>query len=300
MGDKYSEMFGGIFAAAMFVAIVALGIFSLFGPDKQLEIGSEAGSLNPSILEAPRPIAALDSVFIEELTWMEVRDALRDRKTTAIVATGGIEQNGPYLALGKHNYILRLTTERIARQLGNALVAPIVVYVPEGHVDPPSGHMRYPGTISVREDTFEALLSDITRSLISTGFQNIILIGDSGGNQKSMARVAKRLSAHWPSEGPKVHFIAEYYDNPRWDRWLEARGYHEVPEGFHDGLRYSLLMMLYDPQTIRADQRQAANKFSINGVPLSPIDERLALAEELVNHQVDVTVAAIRASLKDN
>src|SRR5437867_13090453 len=69
----------------------------------------------------PRPIDAVDAVFLEELTWIEVRDAMHAGKTTVIIATGGIEQNGPYLALGKHNYILRATTEAIARKLGNAL-----------------------------------------------------------------------------------------------------------------------------------------------------------------------------------
>src|SRR4030095_3482963 len=72
-------------------------------------------------LQAPRPIAALDSVFLEELTWMEVRDAMQAGKTTVIVGTGGIEPNGPYVALGKHNYVLQATTEAIARPLGNAL-----------------------------------------------------------------------------------------------------------------------------------------------------------------------------------
>src|SRR6185295_11228570 len=87
---------------------------------------------------SPRPIAAVDSVFIEDLTWMEVRDALKAGKDTVIVATGGVEQNGPYLVTGKHNVVLRGTTEAIARKLGNTLVAPIVQFVPEGDIDPPS------------------------------------------------------------------------------------------------------------------------------------------------------------------
>ena len=99
------------------------------------------------------------------MTWMEVRDAIRSGKRTAIIATGGVEQNGPYLVTGKHNVILRATTQAIARELGNALVAPIVPFVPEGDIDPPTGHMRYPGTISVRESTFRALLTDVAMSL---------------------------------------------------------------------------------------------------------------------------------------
>ena len=145
--------------------------------------------------DAPRPIAAVDSVFIEELTWMEVRDALREGTDTAIVAMGGVEQNGPYLVTGKHNVILRATTETIARRQGKVLVAPIVPFVPEGGFDPPSGHMRYPGTIGVTEDTFERLLSDICTSLRTHGFRHIVLIGDSGGNVTGMNNVANRLHA---------------------------------------------------------------------------------------------------------
>ena len=141
-----------------------------------------------------RPIEALDTVFVEEMTWMEVRDALRAGKTTVIVPTGGVEQNGPYLATGKHDYILRATTEAIARKLSNALVAPIVAFVPEGDIDPPTVHMKYPGTISLTEDTYERLLTDICATFRQHGFEHIVLIGDSGGNQKGMKEVAARLN----------------------------------------------------------------------------------------------------------
>src|SRR5687767_6300480 len=113
---------------------------------------------------SPRPIAAVESVFIEDLTWMEVRDVLKAGSDTVIVATGGVEQNGPYLVTGKHNVVLRGTTEAIARKLGNCLVAPIVPFVPEGDIDPPTLHMKYPGTISVREETFQVLVTDICGS----------------------------------------------------------------------------------------------------------------------------------------
>ncbi|MCH7717812.1 MAG: creatininase family protein, partial [Gemmatimonadetes bacterium] len=132
-------------------------------------------------LRSPRPIEALNSVWIEELTWMEVRDAIAAGKTTAIISTGGIEQNGPYVATGKHNYILQSACEWIARDLGDALCAPILKLVPEGNIEEPSSHMRYPGTISLREETFQAVLDDIASSLKAHGFKHIIFIGDSGG-----------------------------------------------------------------------------------------------------------------------
>src|SRR5690348_8833928 len=146
---------------------------------------------------SPRPIDAVDSVFIEDLTWMEIRDRLKDGVDTVIVATGGVEQNGPYLVTGKHNIILRGVTEAIARKLGHTLVAPIVPFVPEGDIDPPSSHMRYPGTISVSEDTFDRLLTDICTSFKSHGFRRIVLLGDSGGNQDGMKRVAEALGKKW-------------------------------------------------------------------------------------------------------
>ena len=134
-----------------------------------LAIASAAAAQNPDPA-MPRPIDAADTIWIEEMTWLEVRDALKAGKTTVIVPTGGIEQNGPYLATGKHNYVNRATCEAIARKLGNALCAPNVPFVTEGNFEPQSGHMRYPGTISLTDATFQALLTDIATSLKTHGF----------------------------------------------------------------------------------------------------------------------------------
>ena len=100
----------------------------------------------------PSPLAAEvpDTVFMEELTWTEVRDAIRAGKTTIIFPTGGTEQNGPHMVLGKHNFIVKHAAEQIARRLGNALVAPVLAYVPEGNIDPPSGHMHTPARFRCR------------------------------------------------------------------------------------------------------------------------------------------------------
>src|SRR5258708_7870493 len=95
-----------------------------------------------------------DTVFLERLTWDEVRDSLAAGKTTIIIPTGGTEQNGPHMAIGKHNVRVTANAEVIARRLGNALVAPVVAYTPEGNIDPPTGHMRFPRTISVPDPVF--------------------------------------------------------------------------------------------------------------------------------------------------
>ncbi len=248
-------------------------------------------SPNPNM---PRPIHAYDTVFLEEMTWLEVRDALRAGKKTVIVATGGIEMNGPYLALGKHNVVLRATTQAIARRLGDALVAPIVAFVPEGNIEPPSGHMRYPGTISLTERTFKALLTDIALSLRAHGFEHVVLIGDSGGNQAGMQQTASELTAKWRDGRTRIHFIAEYHDYPGLSKYMQTLGVNEVDEGHHDDFAITSEMMVVDPQTVRYAERVKAGKASINGVSLAPIERTVELGKQAVAWRADKTVNAIR------
>lgn len=244
-----------------------------------------------------RPMAAVDSVFIEDLTWLEVRDAMKAGKTTAIVATGGVEQNGPYLVTGKHNVVLRGTTETIARKLGNALVAPIVPFVPEGDIDPPSLHMKYPGTISVEERTYRQLLTDICRSLKTHGFENIVFLGDSGGNQAGMKAVAAALNTKWAGGKTRVHFIPEYYDYPAVGKFVAEHGIKETPEGHHDDFAMTAMMMSVDPTSVRSKQRIEAGKFSINGVKLAPMGKTIAWGKRIIEFRAEATVKAIRKSI---
>lgn len=244
--------------------------------------------------ESRRPIEAVDSVFIEDLTWMEIRDRMRDGVDTVIIATGGIEQNGPYIVTGKHNYILRGATERIARKLGNALVAPIVPFVPEGDIAPPSLHMKYPGSISLNEETYRALLTDICASFKTHGFKRIVLLGDSGGNQAGMKIVAEKLNAAWPN-ATRIVFVPEFYDYAGLAKWVEARGIRQQPEGLHDDFVISAQLLAVDPATIRAQQRIQAGNFRINGVDLAPLEKSIEWGRKILDHRAEQTVAAIRA-----
>jgi creatinine amidohydrolase/Fe(II)-dependent formamide hydrolase-like protein len=281
------------------VLLVALALVWSAPVEGQTGAGAAGGSsaANPDPGSA-RPIDLHDTVWIEDLTWMEVRDLMRMGYRTALVPTGGIEQNGPYLALGKHNVILRATMEAVARKLGDALVAPVVPFVPEGDIDPPSGHMRYPGTISVRPETFESLLTDICESLRAHGFEQVILLGDSGGNREGMASVAARLASEWRGGATSIHYVPEYYEFD-YRAWISAQGVVEVDEGLHDDVRHSAIMMLVDPTSVRMEERIEAGLFSINGVDLAPVDGTVGLARRLVDAQADVTVEAIRRRIEN-
>ena len=151
-----------------------------------------------------------DTVFLEELTWTEVREAIDSGTTTIIVPTAGTEQNGPHIVLGKHKYRMNAGSERIARALGNALVAPVMTYVQEGKIDPPTSHMRYAGTISIPHDVFKAVLEYSARSLKVHGFTDILFIGDSGPNQRGMQEVSAMLNEEWASEEARVLYISDW------------------------------------------------------------------------------------------
>jgi creatinine amidohydrolase/Fe(II)-dependent formamide hydrolase-like protein len=227
---------------------------------------------------------------------MEVRDARDAGKTTVIIATGGVEQNGPYLVTGKHNVVLRATTEAIARKLGNALVAPIVQFVPEGNYDPPTIHMPYPGTISLREETYADLLTDICTSLKVHKFETLVLIGDSGGNQKGMKNVAEKLTAAWKGQ-PAVHYIPEYYDYGAVEKWVASQGIKQKPEGYHDDFVMTAQMLAVDPKSVRAEQRIKSKKFTINGVDLAPIEKTAEWGRKIIDYRADLTVKALKKQM---
>jgi len=246
------------------------------------------------VTNMPRPIDMHDTVWIEDLTMLEVRDLLEAGKTTALVLTGGIEENGPYLTTGKHNNVLKATGESIARALGNALVVPIVTLEPGN----PSRPNLSPGTVVLSQATYRAVLTDIATSLRSQGFTDVVLLGDSGGNLKGMEEVAASLNGEWKGQGATVHFIREYYNYADVEKFEEEHlGIHEKMEGYHDDYYISSIIATVDTDGIRMPERRKAGKFVINGVPLDPIEKTIENGRKIVQFRTDVTVAAIEKSI---
>ncbi len=170
-----------------------------------------------------------DTVFLEELTWTEVRDAIQAGKTTVIVPTGGTEQTGPHIVLGKHNFIVKHTAEKIARRLGDALVAPVVAYVPEGELDPPTSHMRFSGTITLPNEYFMKLVEYAARSFRVHGFKDIVLIADSRSNNQGLKTVSEMLNKEWANSDIRVHFVSDYnMGNGCFD--LQLKSFHSITD----------------------------------------------------------------------
>ncbi|MEO5739029.1 MAG: creatininase family protein [Vicinamibacterales bacterium] len=209
-------------------------------------VTSSAHAQTPSL---PQP----GSVFLDELTWMEVRDAIAAGKTTVIIPTGGTEQNGPHMVLGKHNFLVKYKAGEIAARLGNALVAPVMAYVPEGNVAPPTGHMQYAGTMTTPQDVFVKVLEYAARSFRQHGFLDVVLIGDSGGNQEGQKLVAEALNKEWAATPVRVHHITAYYPG-RGDDWVVSQGVSAEDVGSHAGTHDTASLMYINPSMLRFDK----------------------------------------------
>lgn len=195
--------------------------------------------------------------FLEDMTWMELKERMKSGATVAIIPTGGTEQNGPQLVTGKHNFIVEYTAGEIARGLGNAVVAPVLAYVPEGRIAPPEGHMRFPGTISISETAFGAVVEDAARSLKQHGFTVIALLGDHGGSQETLTAVANRLSDEWAGEGVEVLNVTSYYKTGAESGWLKSRGLDVKNPSAHAGFSDTSEMLAVHPEGVRNDLRAA-------------------------------------------
>ena len=248
-------------------------------------------------MPAPSRAQAPDTVLLEELTWTEVRDALRAGKTTVIVPVGGTEQNGPHMALGKHNARVKVLSERIARALGDALVAPVIAYVPEGAIAPPTGHMRFPGTITVPEDAFEKVLESAARSFKAHGFRAIVLLGDHGSTQAGQKAVAARLNREWGAGPARVLAVEEYYRASETEaaQLFRSRGYRDAELGRHAGLTDTALTLATAPALVRTDRlRPGREGDGVDGDPTRATAELGRAGVELI---VTRTVDAIRKSI---
>lgn len=245
------------------------------------------------------------SLWTEQLTAPEIEARVRAGATTVIIGTGGTEPNGPYTVTGKHNYIVEMVLPLVARELGNTLLAPVVKFVPE------TSHVGKPGTIHLSEATFVALLKDIARSYAAQGFREVILVGDSGGNQAGMQRAASELNREWKGKPQLARYIAEFYTEDPWSyQFLKSRGIVQIDNaapagqpkdrpaavrnGIHDDVYYEAQLAAIDPELIRASAREKSGELKLHGVNLAPITRTAQLGRDLAAYRAGIVVKAIR------
>ena len=253
---------------------------------------------------APTALAAGPAVgagpMLDALTWTEARDRIAAGQTTVLLPIGGTEQSGPHMVLGKHNLRVQALAGQIAQTLGQTLVAPVLAYVPEGSIDPPAAHMRFTGTISIPDAVFEAVLESAARSFKRHGFKAVVLLGDHGGYQKSLERVAARLNREWAAAGCRVIALTEYYraSQAGHAELLAARGFSKAEIGTHAGLADTALALAIAPALVRQDLlAQAAKGGEAQGVYGDPRRATAELGQIGVDRIVEASVAALRKQL---
>ncbi len=285
-----------VFATGMLLG-VASAAFAQGTPDDGKSAGGGDCAKNAyNCIVTPNPLPKNDTVWMEDMTWMDVRDAMKAGKTTVIIATGGIEPNGPWIRLGKHNWILTKNCEALARKMGNALCAPIVKFSREMQIEPRVGHMLSAGTISLEESTYEALLTDIARSYKVNGFKQIFFISDSGGNEKGMAGAAAKVNGG----GVLAAWIPEYYDYASVHAMMVEKGYakkgSQGSDNLHDDIAISTELLAADPKSINYDERVKMGKAVIDGNPLDKAKAD-AINKEIVELRVAKTMEGIKKAI---
>ena len=249
-----------------------------------------------STLTAPMP----DTVDMADMTWVEVRSAIERGYDVAIVPTGGIEQNGTHMVLGKHDYIVRSAANRIAQELGHTLVTPVVSFVPEGSYDPPSDNMQFPGTLGVPEPVFAQVLEGIARSLKSAGFKTICFIGDHGGNQAAQAAVAAKLNSEWSGQGTIVLHVADYYADDAQVVYLREQGETSTTIGIHAGIIDTSELLAVHPEGVDLSRLAALPLNSeATGHSGNPMRASASYGTALLDIRINAAVRQIRAALAD-
>jgi creatinine amidohydrolase len=254
-------------------------------------------ALPRSSLTAPMP----NTVDMADMTWVEVRSAIEHGYTVAIVPSGGIEQNGPHMVLGKHDYIVHAAAERIAKEVGHTLVTPVVSFVPEGGYEPPSENMLFPGTIGVPEPVFAQVLEGIARSLKLSGFKTICFIGDHGGNQAAQDAVATKLNSEWAGQGMTVLPVADYYADDKQILYLQDKGETPTTIGVHAGIIDTSELLSVHPQGV--DLSRLAN-LPVNAEPTghsgNPERASAAYGATLLDIRINAAIRQIRAAIPEH
>jgi creatinine amidohydrolase len=235
-------------------------------------------------------------VLIEEMTWTEVRDAIASGRTTAIIYVGSTEQNGPHMVLGKHNFIAHYVAQRIAEQLGGALVYPTLPFAPTGDPVAKTGHMRFPGSVSLSPAVFESIVRAIAVSAIAAGFKQVYIMGDHGEGQEQLRDAARGLDEEWRPKGVRVRYVSDLYYKEK----EQARAYlakHHIAPDRHAGTDDTSELLFIDSLWIRRDKlaRSDSTEQATTGVDGDPTKATREMGQIFIGYKVADAVAQIRA-----
>lgn len=141
----------------------------------------------------------MGAVELDQMSWPEVAAELAAGRDTVVIAFGATEQHGPHMPLATDaligDHLARLVAERL-----DAFVAPTVRIGCSEH------HLEFPGTLSISEETFYAIVGDVVRSLARGGFRRVVLLPTHGGNFQPLAAAIEKLGT---AEGIDIRALTD-------------------------------------------------------------------------------------------
>ena len=247
------------------------------------------------VLPTPHPSTVpTPSRFLEDLTAGEIRESIAAGRTVAIVPTGGTEKNGFHMAMGKHNFHVRAGAEAMAKKLGNALVAPVLQYVPEGQAT-----LATPGVLSCPRDCFEGVVGAVADSLKALGFREVLLVGDNGGNQVPLGNVAGRLNTQWEGSGVRAFALTDFYEKGHeyQDAWFLGQfGWDEAVVGSHAGIKDTSQLLYVKPEDVRVDRiADSFNNRRESGISGDPTKATAEFGRVAIEFKANAAIAQYRA-----
>lgn len=117
----------------------------------------------------------MKTYLLEEMTWPEIQAAMKNGCDTVVIYAASIEQHGPALPEMTDTILGYAAASDLAKRLGNALAAPLIRPGLSAH------HMCFPGSITLRPETFRAVVEDYISAYVHHGFRTIVLASSHGG-----------------------------------------------------------------------------------------------------------------------
>lgn len=188
------------------------------------------------------------AIELDRMTWPEIRAELEAGRDTVVVAFGATEQHGPHLPLATDALIGDHLAALIADRL-DAFVAPTVRLGCSEH------HLEFPGTLSLSETTFHAVVADVVRSLARGGFRRIVMLPTHGGNFRPLAAALETLG---PVDGVEIHALTDLGALFAIAQAGEQEHGVALGEGgLHAGEWETSMMLSVHPELVRLDRREA-------------------------------------------
>jgi creatinine amidohydrolase/Fe(II)-dependent formamide hydrolase-like protein len=264
---------------------------------KKTVVKNRAGSLavkvdydkHPTVLD-PEP----NTYYLPDMTWIEIRDHIKNGRDTLLIVVGGYDNNGPYTVLDKHQLIVKHVLNKLAQYVP-ILIAPLIPFAPSRDLTSNSS----PGTLEISQPLFVSLVVEFLKAYQQQKFKTLLLATDHGGNNPvtpgCLKEAVRLFNSMYGYHNTVAYFYEEFYHNETVRDYVRYDlGFDEVNEGIHDEIVFTSQLMALNPIYVRYNQRKKKKKLSINGVDISSIPTISSLGKKIFSYRISLWVPQIK------